>query len=637
MFNRLKARLARFFAARSMAAKDFPAARRWFGRAVDWDESDLAGRLGLAEALIACGDRSLALNVARRLPSSSPADAGLGYRLGLLFMDLGEPGQALIFLQAVVRDQPDNAKAWNNLGCATDLLGAPEEAVSCYRKALLAAPDLEQAAINLATHLHSSGKSTEASVVLESALAVNPRGNVLRRLLGDILATQGQSAEALSNYLAVIELTPADTKVMVSIGQLLLKGQNFSGAKPWFEEALSLDHENLDGILGLVACRQQLGEWRVLEELLPSLVRAYPENPVVHSDYGVFLESQNRLEEALSCYNKAIEMKPDEPVFQFHRAIALLGLGRYQQGFAAYEARLDMPHLKFFSDIPGRVWNGEALSDAPVLIVGEQGFGDMIQFIRYLPLIESRGGLPFLAVSEPLQRLFKNIPGVRGVMGPSEVRGWSGLKVPLLSLPKLFSTTESTVLSPIPYLNVSSATLLRWREYLSSSRARLRVGLVWQSGGFNPISRFKSVPFECLFPLAEHQGVQFVCLQTEIDDAAKKFMSRAEWLDISDKLTDFQETAGAICALDLVISVDTAVAHLAGALGCPVWTLLPHAPDWRWRLDEHQTPWYPTMKLLRQSNSGNWAGVMREVSRRLATRLSEANITGVSCHGIIDR
>jgi len=614
------ARLARGLADRAIATGDSGRAGLWYRRALMWQPGCVVARIGLAETLQGEGLAGDAGKVLDSLPPLADGDVDVEclYRLGCLRMDLGEPELAKGLFEQVVALEPGHSKAWNNLGCICTALGTPHVAADCYRRALQAAPGLEQAALNLAAYLLQEGAGDEAVRVLQSAVQANETSHPLRVALADILGGKGQYEDAIANYLVALALRPADIQSMVRLGQFMLKVHNFSGAKSVFLEVLSLEEDSLDGVLGLLACRQQLGEWGLLGEEYPVLLEKYPDNAGLISDYGVYLENLDRIPEAFECYDRATRLNPGFPNFRFHRGLALLAMGRYRDGFSDYEARLEMAQLQSFQDIPGPVWDGARLRDERLLVVGEQGFGDLIQFARYIPMIARQGGVPHFALGAPMQRLLASVPGVASVISLEDARKWDGLKVPLLSLPHIFATTESTVPAEIPYLEPNAEVKERWANKLRVSDATLQVGIVWQSGGHNPISRFKSIPLDCLFGLAEIPRIRFVCLQPEVDEAARQFMHRAGWLNISSDLTDFMETAGAVDALDLVISVDTAVAHLAGALGVPVWTLLAHAPDWRWRLDEVKTPWYPTMQLFRQTASGDWAGVMRRVSRQLA-------------------
>jgi hypothetical protein len=298
--------------------------------------------------------------------------------------------------------------------------------------------------------------------------------------------------------------------------------------------------------------------------------------------------------------------------------MTLLLLGRLAEGFAEYEHRL-APRP---AHIPGPpVWRGEPLEGWTILLHAEQGIGDTIQFVRYLPEVARRGaGRVLLAAPPTFARLLAGLPGLDALVRPedrAEVR--AHVHCPLLSLPHVLGTTTvETIPAPTPYLRAEPAALTRWRERLADLRG-LRVGLVWAGNPRHQNDRNRSIAPERLAPLLRVRGVSWVSLQlgAPVERLREQAPEGAVLVDIAPELTDLAETAAAIVQLDLVVAVDTAVAHLAGALGRPVWVLLPAVPDWRWLLGREDSPWYSTMRLFRQQRAGDWDGVVARIAAAL--------------------
>jgi tetratricopeptide (TPR) repeat protein len=344
--------------------------------------------------------------------------------------------------------------------------------------------------------------------------------------------------------------------------------------------------------------------------------KLWPQYPSAHTGCGLALSNLNRLEEALDCYDQALKLLPDEKETLWSRALALLALGRFEEGWLAYEYRNLRHNSLAARRYPKPLWWGkEPLKDQRLYIYWEQGLGDTIQFARYALLAAAAGAKVTLSLQGPLLRLFKDFdPSIR-IIGQTDVPDEFDLHCPLLTLPLAFDTRLDTIPAfEHGYLRPPAAEGARWAQRLPAGRRR--TGLVWSGSQGHTNDSNRSIPLTKLLPLFQ-AGDVWVSLQKEVREADRAALEASGLLDVSAELGDFADTAGLISALDLVITVDTSVAHLAGALGKPTWLMLPFAPDFRWLLDREDTPWYPEMRLFRQSRAGDWDGVVARIDAAL--------------------
>jgi tetratricopeptide (TPR) repeat protein len=525
--------------------------------------------------------RDAAALIARAL-AQRPDYAEAHANLGLVLETLGESAAALPHLERALALKPDYAEAHNNLGRTLDALGRRAEAVRQFERALALDPNFAEARNNLANLLKDAGRLDEAVAHYEAALAVRPGLAELHRNLGLALQAQRRSAAAVARFAAAAALAPQNPASHFDLGNGLRDALRLDEAVAAYERALALDPGHADAQCNL----------------------------------GIALHAQGKLDAASACFGRALALDPDHA-----NAHVNLGMTRLLQGdfagFRDYEWRwraADAPRARNFA---APQWQGEALAGASILLHAEQGFGDTIQFVRYARLVAARGGRIVLEAPAPLERLFAPLPEIDSVVRAGASLPPVEFHCPLLSLPLACGTTLATVPAETPYLAANPAQAARWRERFAA-RPGLRVGLVWAGRPSHPRDRERSLAPEQLEPLGGVPGVAFVSLQLRAEGML--LPARLEIDDVAAELGDFADTAAAIAALDLVITVDTAVAHLAGALGARVWVLLPHLPDWRWLMARADTPWYPTARLFRQGRAGEWAPVIAAVKAALESR-----------------
>lgn len=360
-------------------------------------------------------------------------------------------------------------------------------------------------------------------------------------------------------------------------------------------------------------------ELQTAVRLLTKAIRIDPKFGEAHSNLGNALVATGNVKKSLLHHDKAIQLLPRSGRAHYNYAIALLLLGRWSKGFAEYEWRHEGDEYAARSrQVLLPRWTDEALEGRSIFLAAEQGAGDTLQFARYAPLLSRRGARVILESPPELRSLLETLPGPVELAAPNEFGG-ADLWAPLLSLPGLVGTTPETVPSETPYLRADPERIARWRPRLGLDSDRLNIGLVWQG---NPAQRFephRSIPLRLLAPLFQRADCRFYLLQKEHGrEQIAGLQSAQPLIDLGPELGDFSDTAAVISQLDLTISTCTSVAHLAGALGRPLWVLLQAIPDWRWLLTGSSTPWYPSARLFRQATPGDWQSVADELAQALA-------------------
>ncbi|MET0320033.1 MAG: tetratricopeptide repeat protein [Duganella sp.] len=439
--------------------------------------------------------------------------------------------------------------------------------------------------------LLAAGDLAGAAAMYSDALAADPSCGLARANLGYVRERQGALLEAELHYLQALVLLPEHPQLVQNYGVLLHKLKRF-------------DESEAAALLA---------------------VRLAPGSPSAWNQLGVLLACVKREEEAEACYRHALALDPGFARARFNLAYVLLRQGRLEEGWPLLEARWQFePMAQAFDCAP---WQGESLKGKSIVIALEAGQGDMIHFCRYAALLKQRGAARVaVACHASLRRLFATLPGVDDVVAsPAPMAGWDYWTHPM-RLPSLFGTVPATIPAAIPYLCAEPMLAQLWCERLAAASpagSTLRVGLAWQGNPDYENDADRSLPsLQTLAPLAFVEGVTFVSLQKGAAEAqAAQPPSGMRLLAIASELHDFADTAAVIANLDLVISVDTAVAHLAGAMGKPCWLLLPdYRCDWRWMTARDDTPWYPAMRLFRQPTGGDWDGVVSALAAALAHR-----------------
>jgi tetratricopeptide (TPR) repeat protein len=513
--------------------------------------------------------------------------------LALALKQSGRLEEALAVSDKAVQLRPDDAELWKALGAMLTAVGRPADALLAYQHVLTLDPDHGEAARLCGALLHQMARFEEALAYLERSNALQEGHASTLFARARTLRALGRSEECLADYLRLHALTPGDPILCNNIGDALLLLERHQEALDWFDRALEL---GLDAAEVLV-------------------------------NKGFALFQLNRLDEAIAIYARVKALAPHDANSSWQLAHLQLQTGNFADGWREREARWMVG--EFSPDYPKfsqPKWLGEQdISDKTILICADEGIGDTLQFARFVPLLAARGARVVLVVQDALVSLLSRMPGVLTCL-PFSTRALPpfDLHCPIMSLPFAFGTTLQTIPSPDYLPRLRSARVQAWKDRLGA-HDRLRVGLVWSGNPNQKNDRNRSMPFAMLTTLFDLDAT-FVSLQKDIrpDDRAA-LSTRSDILDPTSDLTDFAETAALIENLDLVATVCTSVAHLAGTLACPTWVMLPYVGDWRWLADRDDSPWYPSVRLFRQDATRDYAPVIARVRRELEAMIREGN------------
>jgi tetratricopeptide (TPR) repeat protein len=527
----------------------------------------------------------------RQILASHPDHPDALHLLGLLAVDCKRDDIAVDLIQRARARAPGNAFYHQSLGGIYLRLRRYNEALPCFQQVIALKPQHAEAHCGLGICLQETGRLDEAIACHRRALEIQPNFAAAYSNLAGALSGKGMWDESAAACHQALALDPRELNACRVLALGSQSRIRFEDAIHWYRRALELG----------------------------------PNDPDMHSSLGTALQQVGQFDEALACYRRALAINPNHGSAHFNLSLLLLLLGDYGQGWREYEWRWHCREYQAFKQTFRQpAWDGSDLAGRTLLVHTEQGFGDAIQFIRYAPMIVQRGGTVIIGCREPgLMRLLSQAPGVSQCFGPGQPLPRFDFHCALMSLAHLLGTTLETIPPGRGYLTANAEEASRWSQKISAAPARLKVGLVWASG---QAIHGKSVALSALAPLAAVAGVRFFSLQKgPAASEAKNPPPGMEIVDWTDELGDFADTAALVANLDLVISVDTAVTHLAGALGKPVWTLLRRVPDWSWLLDRPDSLWYPTMRLFRQPTRGDWTSVIARVGEALKERVHGAS------------
>ncbi|MGC9271067.1 tetratricopeptide repeat protein [Acidiphilium sp.] len=499
-------------------------------------------------------------------------------------------------------------------GNAHDAAGAYDAAVAAFAACAALAPDHVAAQINLGNALIKAERIDEAIDAYRRCLTLAPNLVDVMFALGNALSTANRLPEAVETYITCLRHAPDFGAVYVNLAGALRRLGVLDHATIMAETAVRLMPGDVDALACLAGLHYDQGDFEAAVVGYGHALAAAPSHAGVLSSLANALHSAGRLDAALALHERAYATAPNNADYRYNRALSLLAAGDYERGWVEHEWRHRRSRAARLAIERGPAWTGEPIAGRTILLHAEQGFGDTLQFVRYAPLVAALGARVILQVPEPLVRLMRSVPSVAEVVGNNDPAPRFETHCALMSLPLRFGTTVATIPAPIPYLSVAPAAVARWRGWFADDERR-RVGLVWAGGTHHGdidshlIDRRRSLPITALAPLAAVDRVQFVCLQRD----AATLPRQLDLIDPMPLVADFADTAALIASLDLVIAVDTAVAHLAGALGKPVWLLSRYDGCWRWFERRSDTPWYPTMRIFRQARPQDWDGVIRHI------------------------
>jgi tetratricopeptide (TPR) repeat protein len=570
-------------------------------------------------ALVQQGRLEEAAECFRHALTLDPAAPAAHNNLGNILWMQGRIADAVPCYRAALKLAPTDPRTWNNLGNSLRQLGEVDEAVACGRRALALDPNYAEAHSNLGIALEARAELDEALTHCRQAVRLRPNFPEAHNNLGLVLRRLSRVDEAIARCQEALRQRPDFAEAFNNLGTAFLRQEKWEDAADCFRRALTLRpdlamahvnlatyywrHDRLDE--GLAECREALSRE-------PNLAPG-------QNTLGAILLKQGNFAQARAHLDEAIRLDPKFAEAHSNRALVLLQQGEFQEGWREYEWRWQCPDY-VARPFQRPIWDGSPVAGKTVLLHAEQGLGDTLQFIRYAPQVKTLGARVIVGCPKGLFPLLRACPGIDQLVSQEEPEPAFDVHAPLLSLPRILGTTSDTIPADIPYLFADPALVEHWRRELATLPG-FKVGIAWKGNSKHPMDRHRSIPLMQFAPLAG-QGVHLLSLQK--GEGAEQFADiagRFAVTDLGPRLDlhsgAFMDTAAVMKNLDLVVTSDTAIAHLAGGLGVPVWVAVPFVADWRWLLHRDDSPWYPTMRLFRQTVPGQWD----DVFARLAVEL----------------
>jgi hypothetical protein len=428
---------------------------------------------------------------------------------------------------------------------------------------------------------------------------------------------QGAYEEAVVMCRQALCSDPNHYETLTQMGNALIELGSYGPALEALRRALVLKPDYAPAVIGLGYFFERKGDLASALDSYRNALKLNFQSVSAHTHLGTVYLLQDDFEKASEHFEQVLKLEPDSAEARAFLGLIHLKQGQFRQGLSEYESRWGTAYgLRFRRKFSQSLWRGESLEGSRILLRAEQGMGDTLQFIRHVPLVAARGAKVVLEVQPRLHRLLAQMPGATKIICRGEALPEFDWQCSLLSLPLATGTELNTIPAQIPYLYPDPAQAEKWRKRLSGNS--LHVGLVWTGNPLHPHEFWRSIPLENLAPVTDLEGATFYSLQMGAPaDQLKQWGSQARVIDLKGEQNDFADTAAIVANLDLVISIDTSVAHLAGAMGKPVWILLCKSADWRWMLEREDSPWYPTARLFRQSTMGNWREVVTRIEHEL--------------------
>lgn len=583
----------------------------------------------LAITLQAQGRYDEAIDQCRRAISVASDYADAYNTMGFALQMQGELDRAKEAYSRAIQLKPAFAEAYNHLGVVLSKQDWHDEAVRSYRQALRINPDYAEVHNNLSIALKGLGELDAAIESCRQALILDPNFTEAYFNLASAMRDLGRTDESLANYGHALRINPDYAEAYNNRAILLNELGRCDEAMDDYERAINLKPDYAEAYNNLGIVLRNRGR---LTEATANYRRALQLEPQFHDAHynlGNVLKEQGHCDDSIESYDRAIRIKPGYAQAHWNRSHAFLLSGDLQKGLEGYEWRRS-PELEIFT-YPHRHeqprWDGSDFAGKRLLVYCEQGLGDSLQFMRYLPMVRARGGIVIFEAWKPLHGLLHDSADIDELVELSFEKKTDvdfDLQISLMDLPAVFGTTLETIPAEVPYIHPDPEKVSFWQDGLNDDK--FKVGIVWAGSPSHGDDHNRSCSLELFAPLSRIDGVKLYGLQKGPAAAQSEKLSLVTEIEnLSDDLHDFSDTAAVIESLNLIISVDTAPAHLAGAMAKPIWTLLPFAPDWRWMLDRTDSPWYPTMHLFRQGKWGDWDAVFERVAEEIHTLAGKRN------------
>ena len=560
------------------------------------------------------GQQDLALASLDRAIRAYPAHFDALQLRGIVALQRGELDAAISFLQRASAANPSDAGVRSNLGLALNGAGRANEAISSFKEAIRLQPDFPAAYINSSLAKRTLGQLDGALSDLLRAASISPQSAEVKSSLGDLYQQRAQHADARLAFLEAVALDPRLLSTRINLSQSLIELGEYAAALDQLDAAIALDSSAFEAHLNRALTLFKLGRLPESEVSSQRAIQLQPGNALAHANYGATLEESLQIPAAMAAYDTALAINPGDAPVHVNKGILLLLTGAFSEGWRQYDWRWqDVAWLKGKPRFNQPRWTGDvSIGGKSILVHNDQGLGDVMQFSRYIPMMVAAGAQVTLEVPEPLVGLLARASTGAMCLRVGQSRPSFDLHTTFSDLPLAFDTDLSSIPPPTRF-NVDGSLVDDWSNRLGP-KSRPRVGLVWQGNRQHKNDVNRSIALGLLLPSLINT-IEFVCLQNELNDSDQRLLSEFGAVRcFPSELIDFEETAALCSLMDVVVTVDTSVAHLAGSLGKTTWVLLPHLPDWRWLLDQTSTPWYQSMILLRQSTRGDWSPVLDQLT-----------------------
>jgi len=488
---------------------------------------------------------------------------------------------------------------------------------------------------NDADLLHCSGVSSYQNGDFKTALelvlkAIKINSNVPKyyNTFGVILAQADREQGAIKAYRKAIELDNNYEVAYNNLGNSLQKQNDYAESIEYYVRAIKINPDYAEAYNNLATAFYKLGDFNGAIENCRKAIKLKDNYAEAYNTLAAVLQAEQRFDEAIECYDKTVEYAPDYAEAYYSRGMSYLRKGEFAKGWDDYQWRLKTEKTKVTLRYDKPWWQGEDFQGKTLLVQAEQGFGDSIQFVRYLPMVKEKGGTVILAEKPELIGLFRNLEGINDIVDIGKVAEGNvkyDLYVTLLSLPAIFGTKINSIPAQIPYISAKASNVAHWHNKINTDT--FKIGIVWAGNPTHGNDHNRSCTLNNFIQLAKIKNVKLFSLQKGPGiEQIKNWPEDMELINIGQKFEDFTDTAAAIENMDLTISVDTSVIHLAGAMGKTAWALIPYESDWRWMLNRQDSLWYPTIRLFRQKQYGNWEELFHRVADRVENLITNATV-----------
>ena len=608
----------------AMQTGDATKALEWFQRAAQTDPLNADVQTDLGCILKDAGKITEAIASFERAVSLDPNSIIALHNLGDILIEQGEYQQAQTFFQRVLKLRPDLAETHCSLGNLWKKTNKTEAAITSYRRAIELKPGYVASYNNLGVIMNEKGDQDQAIAYFEKTLQLAPDHADACNNLGRIFYDQEKFLQAEVWCRRAIELKPGLSMAIYNLGRILQGQQKFEEAAAVLRIALTIFPADPDLHLNLGNILMELDQPAAAAACFQQVLKFVPDSAEGETNLGMTLAAMDDYQGAIQCYESVLKRHPEEINAHFYLSLDLLILGDYPRGFREFEYRLQLKDSAKFDPSQPK-WTGEPLVGKTLFLVSEQGLGDMIQFVRFAAKVKQLGGTILFCCIKPLVKLLSNIPGIDRIVPYGDPMPEYDYYAPLMSVPGIIGTTleEIPSLLSVPYLKPDPDLVAYWKERLGPRKlGEMRVGLAWQGNPENTMDRYRSIPLKSFVGLSQVPGLRLVSFQRNQGvEQIPPMMAQLPLTCFMDEpgreVDSLLDSAALMSLMDVMISVDSAPVHLAGALGVRTWLLCRKQSEWRWMLDREDSPWYPSIRIFRQTVIGQWDDVIEKVTQEL--------------------